>query len=121
MLALWLDADLHFELILKEMLVFMNRTRLYVGNLPFRISENDLRELFEQYGQVNEINLIVDKMTGQSRGFAFVTMETSQAAQSAIDSLNGTSLSGRQIVVNEAKPREERPHRHRENSGRSRR
>ncbi|MDD4933482.1 MAG: RNA-binding protein [Methylacidiphilaceae bacterium] len=85
----------------------MNR-RLYVGNLPFSHREEDVRALFSQYGKVTEVNLIIDRMTGQSRGFAFVTMENPEESKEAIDKLHGTKVEGRSLVVNEAKPKEER-------------
>jgi RNA recognition motif-containing protein len=83
-------------------------TKLYVGNLPFDITENDLREMLSQHGPVNEINVIMDKMTGQARGFAFVTMNTQEGATAAIEALNGKDWKGRALTVNEARPREER-------------
>jgi RNA recognition motif-containing protein len=82
--------------------------RLYVGNLPFSHREEDVRALFSQYGKVTEVNLIIDRMTGQSRGFAFVTMENPEESKAAIDKLHGTKVEGRSLVVNEAKPKEER-------------
>jgi len=84
-------------------------TKLYVGNLPFDITENDLRDMVGQHGPVNEINVIMDKMTGKARGFAFVTMNTEEAAKAAILALNGKDWKGRSLTVNEARPREERP------------
>jgi cold-inducible RNA-binding protein len=83
-------------------------TKLYVGNLPFDVTENDLREMLSQHGPVNEINVIMDKMTGQARGFAFVTMNTQEGATAAIQALNGKDWKGRSLTVNEARPREER-------------
>jgi cold-inducible RNA-binding protein len=83
-------------------------TKLYVGNLPFDVTENDLREMLSQHGPVNEINVIMDKMTGQARGFAFVTMNTQEGATAAIQALNGKDWKGRALTVNEARPREER-------------
>jgi RNA recognition motif-containing protein len=82
-------------------------TKLYVGNLSFGTTENDLREHFAKHGGVTEVSLISDKMTGRSRGFGFVTMETAEAAQAAIQALNGQSLDGRDLTVNEARPKEE--------------
>jgi cold-inducible RNA-binding protein len=84
-------------------------TKLYVGNLPFDITENDLRDMLSQHGPVNEINVIMDKMTGRARGFAFVTMNTQEGANAAILALNGKDWKGRALTVNEARPREERP------------
>ncbi|VVM08047.1 RNA recognition motif domain-containing protein [Methylacidimicrobium tartarophylax] len=68
--------------------------RLYVGNLPFSHREEDVRALFSQYGKVTEVNLIIDRMTGQSRGFAFVTMENPEESKAAIDKLHGTKVEG---------------------------
>ena len=83
-------------------------TKLYVGNLAQDVTENDLREMVSEHGPVNEINVIMDKVTGRARGFAFVTMNTEEAAKAAILGLNGTSMKGRPLTVNEARPREER-------------
>jgi cold-inducible RNA-binding protein len=83
-------------------------TKLYVGNLSFDVTENDLRDMLSQHGAVNEINVIMDKMTGRARGFAFVTMNTEEGATAAIQKLNGSSWKGRALTVNEARPREER-------------
>ena len=82
--------------------------KLYVGNLSFETTENDLQDLFEQNGTVNEVNLMMDRMTGKSRGFAFVTMSDNAEAQAALSALNGHELNGRALTVNEARPREER-------------
>ena len=83
---------------------------MYVGNLSFETTENDLQDLFEQ--QVNEVRLMMDRMTGKSRGFAFVTMNDNAQASAAMSGLNGHELNGRPLTVNEARPREERlrPH-----------
>lgn len=81
---------------------------IYVGNLPFTISEDELREAFEAFGTVDSVAIIKDKDTGQSRGFAFVEMSDSREAKSAIDGLNGKELKKRALVVNEARPRTER-------------
>ncbi len=83
-------------------------TKLYVGNLSFDTTENDIQDLFVQFGPVTEVNLIMDRMSGRSRGFAFVTMATPEGAQAAIAGLAGKSLKGRNLTVNEARPREER-------------
>ncbi len=83
--------------------------KLYVGNLSFQTTENDLQDLFEQHGQVKEVTLITDKMTGQSRGFAFVTMAGATEGNAAMTALNGKEHAGRALTVNEAKAREERP------------
>src|SRR6476620_5145885 len=84
-------------------------TKLYVGNLPFNSTENELQELFSQAGTVQEVMLMQDKFTGKSRGFAFVTMGSDQDAQNAISKLNGHQMEGRALTVNEARPRESRP------------
>jgi len=84
---------------------------LYVGNLSFETTENDLQDLFEQHGAVNEVRLMMDRMTGKSRGFAFVTMNDDTQAKAAMSALNGREHNGRQLTVNEARPREERPRR----------
>jgi RNA recognition motif-containing protein len=84
-------------------------TKLYVGNLSFDITENDLRDMMAQHGPVNEVSVIMDKVTGRARGFAFVTMNTQEGATAAIAALNGKDFQGRALTVNEARPREERP------------
>jgi len=84
-------------------------TKLYVGNLPFNTTENELQELFSQAGAVQEVMLMQDKFTGKSRGFAFVTMGSDADAQKAIAEINGKTLDGRALTVNEARPREPRP------------
>jgi cold-inducible RNA-binding protein len=86
--------------------------KLYVGNLSFQTTENDLQDLFEQHGQVKEVTLITDKMTGQSRGFGFVTMAGPTEGNAAMTALNGKEHAGRALTVNEAKPREDRPRSH---------
>jgi RNA recognition motif-containing protein len=83
--------------------------KLYVGNLSFETTENDLQDLFEQHGTVDEVHLMTDRMTGKSRGFAFVTMNDDAQAKAAMSALNGHSLNNRALNVNEARPREERP------------
>ncbi len=82
--------------------------KLYVGNLPFSATNQDLEGLFAQSGQVESANVITDRDTGRSRGFGFVEMESREGADSAIQQLNGYELDGRAIVVNEARPREDR-------------
>ena len=84
-------------------------TKLYVGNLSFDVIENDLQDLFSQHGPVNAVDLIMDKMSGRPRGFAFVSMATKEGADAAIQALNGKEWKGRALTVNEARPREERP------------
>jgi RNA recognition motif-containing protein len=83
--------------------------KMYVGNLSFESTENDLQDLFEPHGTVNEVHLMMDRMTGKSRGFAFVTMNDGAQANAAMSALNGRELNGRTLTVNEARPREERP------------
>ncbi len=82
--------------------------RLFVGNLPYDITNNQLEELFAQAGKVESVHLITDKYTGQGKGFAFVEMTTEEEAQAAIQKLHGQNVNGRTIVVNEARPREDR-------------
>ena len=82
--------------------------KLYVGNLAFETTENDLQDLFEKHGTVKEVHLMMDKMTGKSRGFAFVTMGDATQGNAAISALNGQDLNGRALNVNEARPREDR-------------
>jgi cold-inducible RNA-binding protein len=84
-------------------------TKLFVGNLSFNTTENDLRDAFAAHGTVVEANLMMDRMSGRPRGFGFVTMSTPDEAQKAIAALNGASVDGRALTVNIAKPREERP------------
>ncbi len=84
-------------------------TKMYVGNLPFDADEAEIRELFSEHGPVNEIALIMDRETQRPRGFAFVTMNTKEGMDRAIQNLSGKNLNGRPLVVNEARPREERP------------
>lgn len=83
--------------------------KLFVGNLAFQTTENDLEDAFAEYGAVTEANLVVDRMTSRSRGFGFVTMASDEAAQNALSGLNGRELNGRAITVNVARPRAERP------------
>jgi RNA recognition motif-containing protein len=83
-------------------------TKLYVGNLPFDVTEDDLRTMLSQHGPVNDIAVVMDKITGRARGFAFATMNTEDAAKAAITALNGKDWKGRALTVNEARPREER-------------
>jgi cold-inducible RNA-binding protein len=83
--------------------------KLFVGNLSFNITENDLQDAFAAHGTVVEANLMMDRATGRPRGFAFVTMSSSEEAQKAIDAMNGKELAGRALTVNIARPREERP------------
>ena len=82
--------------------------KLFVGNLSFNITENDLQDAFAAHGTVTEANLMMDRMTNRPRGFGFVTMSSSEEAQKAIDAMNGKEIDGRALTVNVAKPREER-------------
>ncbi|MEY2491071.1 MAG: hypothetical protein QOH24_22 [Verrucomicrobiota bacterium] len=82
--------------------------KLYVGNLSFETTENDLQDLFEKHGQISEVALMMDRMTGKSRGFAFITMNDKAQADAALAALNGKEFAGRALTVNEARPREER-------------
>jgi cold-inducible RNA-binding protein len=83
--------------------------KLYVGNLSYETTEDELRSLFTQVGTVNEVALIKDRDTGTSKGFAFVTMNSQEEANKAIAQFNGQSLGNRELTVNVARPREERP------------
>ena len=82
--------------------------KLFVGNLSFKITENDLQDAFAAHGTVVEANLMMDRVSGRPRGFGFVTMGSPEEAQKAIDALNGKELDGRALTVNIARPREER-------------
>ncbi len=82
--------------------------KLFVGNLSFDTTENDLQDTFAGHGTVLEANLMMDRMSGRPRGFGFVTMSTAEEAQNAINALNGTAVKGRNLTVNLARPREER-------------
>lgn len=84
---------------------------IYVGNLKFDASEDQVRALFEPYGQVDRVSIVTDRDTGQPRGFAFVEMSDDEAAAKAMEALNGMSLGGRNLTVNEARPKEDRPRR----------
>ena len=84
-------------------------TKLFVGNLSYSTTESQLQDMFAAHGAVTAVDLIMDKFSGRSRGFAFVTMETKEAADIAVQALNGKSIEGRALTVNEARPREERP------------
>jgi len=84
---------------------------IYVGNLPYSVNEDDLRNLFSEFGEVSNAHVISDRDTGRSKGFGFVEMENSEDGQKAIEALDGSDLQGRNVRVNEAKPREDRPRR----------
>ncbi|NQS90367.1 RNA-binding protein, partial [Patescibacteria group bacterium] len=85
----------------------MNK-KLYVGNLPYKVTEDDLKDLFKEFETVTEINLITDQATGRSRGFGFVEFSSGEDADKAIESLNGKMFQDREIVVNEARPPKDR-------------
>ena len=86
--------------------------KLYVGNLAFETTSNDLQELFARAGSVENVRLIEDRETGRSRGFGFVEMQTREEGEAAVAQFNGTELAGRALKVNEAKPRENSPQRY---------
>jgi RNA recognition motif-containing protein len=83
--------------------------KLFVGNLSFDTTENDLQDAFAAHGTVTETNLMMDRTTGRSRGFGFVTMNSAEEAEKAIQALNGSQMGGRALTVNVARPREDRP------------
>jgi len=87
---------------------------IFVGNLEFSATEQDIRQLFERYGVVDTVRIMTDRETGRPRGFGFVEMSNDTAAHAAVTGLQGTALGGRTLTVNEAKPREERPRPRRE-------
>ncbi len=82
--------------------------KLYVGSLPYSVTETQLRELFEPFGSLNSVQVISDKFTGRSKGFGFVEFEENEAAEKAIAEVNGREMDGRSLVVNEARPQEKR-------------
>jgi len=82
---------------------------IYVGNLAYTMTEEEIGELFREFGEVDRVNLIIDKFSGQSKGFGFVEMADNAAAENAIKELNGKSVKGRALKVNEARPRNDRP------------
>jgi RNA recognition motif-containing protein len=84
---------------------------IYVGNVSWDMSNDELSRIFSEFGEVTNANIITDRNTGRSKGFGFVEMSDDNAAKAAIDALNGTEINGRNAVVNEARPREERPRR----------
>ena len=84
-------------------------TKLYVGNISYQTTDSDLQDLFGQYGAVAEVDIIMDKFTNRPRGFAFVTMSSAEDAQRAVENLHGKELDGRNITVNEARAKEDRP------------
>jgi RNA recognition motif-containing protein len=82
---------------------------IYVGNLSYQVNDTELRQMFEPFGEVSSASVIIDKMSGDSKGFGFVEMSAGAEAQAAIDQLNDTPVHGRNLRVNEARPREDRP------------
>jgi len=84
-------------------------TKMYVGNLSYDATDGDLRELFEAHGTVTDVFIVKDRESGRPRGFAFVSMETPEEMNAAIEGLNGEEFLGRALTINEARPREERP------------
>ncbi|OQY53950.1 MAG: RNA-binding protein [Candidatus Parabeggiatoa sp. nov. 2] len=84
---------------------------IYVGNLPYSVTEDDLRDIFAEHGEVSTVNVITDKFSGQSKGFGFVEMPTQSEAEEAIKATNLSELKGRNLKVNQARPRDERPQR----------
>jgi RNA recognition motif-containing protein len=95
----------------------MNPTRLFVGNLSYQTMENDLQDYFAQAGAVNSVNLMMDKMTGKSRGFAFIEFANLDEANKAIEQYHNKEFQGRALTVNIARPREERPQQQRWSGG----
>ncbi len=87
----------------------MNESRLFVGNLPYQTMDNDLQEYFAAAGVVTSVNVMLDKFTGKSRGFAFVEMSTAEEANKAVEMFHNKEFQGRQLTVNVARPREDRP------------
>ena len=94
---------------------------IYVGNLPYAMTEDEVRNLFSAYGTVAGVHLVTDRETGRAKGFGFVEMSNAAEANAAIQALNGTRQGGRELVINEARPREERPRREGGFSGGNRR
>ncbi|MEE9159076.1 MAG: RNA-binding protein [Gammaproteobacteria bacterium] len=86
---------------------------IYVGNLPYNITEDELKDVFAEHGAVDKVTLITDKYTGESKGFGFIEMPTQSEAEEAVKSLDGSSVKGRNIKVNQARPRTDRPQRRR--------
>ena len=86
-------------------------TNIYVGNLSFNATEEDIRQAFAEYGEVSSVNIIQDRETGRSRGFAFVEMPDGEQAKEAIEKVNLSEIDGRSITVNEARPKRDRPRR----------
>lgn len=87
---------------------------IYVGNLPYNLTEEELKDVFAEFGELTSVNLISDRFTGQPKGFAFVEMPNDSEAEQAIQALNETSIKGRNVKVNQARPRTERPQQNRQ-------
>ncbi|MBN2521006.1 MAG: RNA-binding protein [Bacteroidales bacterium] len=81
---------------------------IYVGNLDYKVKENNLKDIFEDYGEVTSAKIITDKYSGKSKGFAFIVMENNKEAKNAIKELNGSKLHDRELIVNEARPKREK-------------
>ncbi|MEJ0029298.1 MAG: RNA-binding protein [Bacteroidota bacterium] len=90
---------------------------IYVANIPWKASEDQLKQLFSEYGEVHTAKIIMDKVTQRSRGFGFIEMPDESSARNAINGLNGADFLGKNLVVNEARPREDRPNNFRSNGG----
>jgi RNA recognition motif-containing protein len=105
---LYLDSTLLLKFPKREKVNKFMATKLYIGNLSFNATNQDLEDMCGEFGTVQSVNIIEDRDTGRSRGFAFVEMSSNEEAQNAISGLNGREIDGRALTVNEAKPREER-------------
>ena len=104
-----LKPDSRERLCSSQLLLQKSQMKLYVGNLSFETTENDLRDLFAEYGTVTDVAILNDRETGRSRGFGFVTFSDATGGNAAVEALNGKEVSGRALTVNEARAREERP------------
>jgi RNA recognition motif-containing protein len=98
--------------LLDKIYLFQMAKKLYVGNLPYTTANEDLASTFSEYGEVTSATVMIDRMTGRSRGFGFVEMANDDEADKAVEALNGKDFGGRSLVVNEARPMGERPPRH---------
>ena len=106
-LLLW--SSLEIQLFFEYFRIFLMPTKIYVGNLPWRATDEQLTSMFSAHGDVTEARIVTDRETGRSRGFAFVTMTDASQAQSAIQAINGASMEGRALVVNEAREQSRPP------------
>jgi len=104
---LWRSPEI--QRILEYFRIFLMPTKIYVGNLPWRATDEQLTTMFSAHGEVTEARIVTDRETGRSRGFAFVTMTDASQAQSAIQAINGASMEGRALVVNEAREQSRPP------------